>query len=594
MDSKITSIYIWPIVTFLGLLTYKLYLIDEFQLQLTLNIITVFLLVTVILVLSIKRLSKLLQTIQTIIAILLITYHWLDTCIYIAIQNRLTLNNVVSNIKYHDVFIYFISAKLLVLTALVLIIPIVLRKIIISLSFSARKMNVITNTSFISLLILFFIVSDHSSRYGEKGTVIDLSNSSYSARSVTEQSLAYIKIHYASLSQRIEDYFDGKNWSNLPKNNKEKPNIIIVVSESLSMVDSKYAGGLFDRLPLIDKIQQDGLVFKNAVSNGKITAHGLAAFILGIQTTKTGGYGGMISQFPPTKFSGNNIISYAKKEGYQVIIISPGQPPSFYQMIQWFKEIGFNKIYDINADVFSASPRFAWKAPSDQAMYEAALNMIPKLKKPYLLVIETVSLHQPYILPDAKYKLSKNDILNQINYVDGTTYHFYQQLKKQGFLHNGFFILFGDHRRFEPLEEAEKNDGGYSKWHQRIVCSITGKDIAPFSVSTLPFSLVDMNTLLHSVVNGEPINKKTLLEATLSKQLGIDAPFSVSLVDDTQGTYLIRSENDPPLYISIYGKIPFDKIKSATYQGAISYLIKNDQQVNTKISAPTQKGGVSW
>jgi|GEM_PF-6192937 phosphoglycerol transferase MdoB-like AlkP superfamily enzyme len=593
MDSNKTSVLLWPIFTFTGLLLFKDHLLDEYSIQLYFNLATDCLLVMIMFVLSIKRRSALLQWMQSIIAVFIISYHWLDSCIYIAIQNRLTLNNVIGNIKYFNVFIYFISPKIVVLTLAVIIVPIILRKRTVNLPIIPSTTNFISYEAVFALVIAYFIIGSKSSPYNE-GNAVNLSTNSYSALSVTADTLNYVKSNFAPLIQRISDYFNGIMWGSATQVNDSRPNIIIVLSESLSMVDSKYAGGLFNRLPMIDKLQEDGMVFTHAVSNGKITPHGLAAFILGIQTTKTGGYIGMLEQFTPGKFRGNNIVTYAKKAGYQTIVISPGQPPNFYQMIPWFKSTGFDQIYDMDSDIFAAAPRFTWHAPSDQAMYEAALNMLPNLKQPYFLVIETVSLHQPYILPDIKYRIGSNDLLNQINYVDGTTYDFYQALKKTPFFKNGFFLIFGDHRRFEPLEKPELDDGGYSVWHERIVCSIVGKGIPPHSVANLPFSLVDMNALLHNIIDGDPVNDKTVLQANLGNVLGIDMPFNISLVDDDHGTYLIRSDKAPPLYISIYGKLPFKQIPNPAYTDATVYLIENDQQMLSKIAAPNQQGNKSW
>jgi len=593
MVKKTTSIFLWSIVTFALLHFYKVYLLDGYHSQLYFNLATDCLLIVFICILSVERASRLLQWIQSIIAILIISYDLLDTFVYLAIQNRLTFNNFIGNIEYINVFFYFFTLKMVIILLAVISIPIILRHRKITLPFAPSATNILSFEILFVLVIASYMTNSNSSIYSSGGA-LDLSTNSFTASSVTPDTLNLLNSDFSALVSRIQAYFDGKNWSNIPKNEAEKPNIIIVLSESLSMVDSKYAGGLFDRLPMIDKLQQEGLVFKHTVSNGKITPHGLAAFILGIQTTKTGGYSGMVEQFTPAKFSGNNIVSYAKNAGYNTIMISPGQPISFYQMIDWFKQVGFDTIYNIDSEIFSMAPRFTWNAPSDQAMFDAALKMLPHLKKPYFLVIETVSLHQPYILPDVKYRLGDNDLLNLINYVDGTTHGFYEALKKQNFYNDGIFLIFGDHRRFEPLEQAEIDDGGYAVWHERIVCSIVGKGIAPLSVYNAPFSLVDMNTLLHYIVNGQPVNEDTILQASLSSQLKMDSPFNISLVDDDHGTYLIRSEKTAPLYISIFGKIPFDKIPSTSYSDAVTYLIENNQQMMTKISHANSTGTASW
>lgn len=584
MVKKTTSLFLWPILTFIVLHGYKLYVLGGYSIHLTFNIVTDGLLFALIGVLSVERNSKSLQRLQMILVSLFILYDLIDVCVYLAIQNRFTLNNFLGNIEYANVFIYFVSVKMAVLAAVVILIPIIFGRRKIALPFAPSATNILAIEILIVLSIAYYFTSGKTSSYAS-GDALDLSTNSFAARSVTEDTLSMINTNFSALIQRIQKYFSGKNWDEISKNETEKPNVIVVVSESLSMVDSKYAGGLFDRMPMIDKLQQEGMVFKQTVSNGKITPHGLAAFILGVQTTKTGGYAGMMEQFTPAKFSENNIVKFAKDAGYTTIIISPGQPVSFYQMNEWFTQVGFEIIYNIDSEIFAGTPRFTWDAPSDQAIFDVALKLLPNLKQPYFLVIETVSLHQPYILPDPKYKVGDNDLYNLINYVDGTTYNFYQRLKQQNYFTNGYFVLFGDHRRFEPLEPQEIDDGGYAKWHERIICSIVGTGIPPLSVYNDPFSLVDMNTLLHYIISGQPVNEKIVLQASLSSQLGIDSPFSISLVDDDHGTYLVRSKNAAALYISIFGQVPFDKIPNDN-RDAVVYLIQNNQQMKAKIVNP--------
>lgn len=588
MENKSTTFFLWPLVTFISLLSYKRWVLGYSDL-LYLNVVIDLILLAIMFLLSLKRQIKWVQWAQFFIAIMIILYHWADTCIFIAIKDRLTLDNVIGNYQYLDVIPYFISIKLIVFSVIIFILPIILHRITITIPYLSSSINIVSFELLVVLSIIFLILNNKSS-INQQGDAINLINNSLNATKVTKSTLDEINRMYPKLIQRIDNYFAGNLWrKNLPVD-IPKPNIIIVLSESLSMVDSTYAGGLFNRLPMIDKVQKEGLALKQAVANGKITSHGLAAFLLGIQTNKTGGFKSMLTQFPPEKFFENNIISYAKKAGYKTIVISGGQPPSFNGMTEWFNKVGFDEIYDRSSEAFSAAPRFTWNSPSDEAMYGVAEKILPNLKTPYLLLIETVSLHQPYILPDLKYQISNNDLLNQINYVDHTTYNFYEFIKKQGFLNNGIFILVGDHRRFESLEAEEVKEGGYAVWHERIICSLVGKGIESGISSTIPFSLVDMNTLLHYIIEGRVVDNNTLLEATLSKQLEINEPFSISLIDDNHGTYLLRNEKAPPLYISIFDMVPVDEIPYSIYKEATTYLIQNDQLIRKKLATSDMQG----
>ena len=213
---------------------------------------------------------------------------------------------------------------------------------------------------------------------------------------------------------------------------------------------------------------------------------------------------------------------------------------------------------------------------SDEYYYNEALKIASRQTKPYLIFIETISLHSPYILPDQKYAISKNPLLNQINYVDHNTYDFYNKLKGQQFFNNGLLVLLGDHRRFEPLENAEINDGSYAIWHERIVGTIVGADIKPHSICHIPYTTADLNRLLHMVIGGQQVNDTSLLTAKITSQIGIDTALNITLTDESHGGYLIRSEKYKPLYISIYGNVPLDKIPYPSYKQAVAFLMLND------------------
>lgn len=583
MNNQRSFFYLWPIITLLAVMIYKNYLIG-YQGLIALNLIKDFLLFLFVAFLSIQRESKGWRLISLLIIWLFIIVNWVDTSVYIALHERLTLNNALGNYRYLDTVKYFISTQLIIFTLVVFLLPVVLRKRLISIPMQVSSVAYGILQAIFALGICFFWFNSKATIPDAGGDAISLTNNSYTATSVSPESLEFVTRNYTDFIKRIEAYFNGEAWIKPVDTTLKRPNIVIVISESLSSVDSKYSGGLFNRLPKIDQILQEGLVLNHAVSNGKITMHGLSAFLLGIQTTTSGGYSGMMDQFPPSQFKENNLVDYANKNGYNTVVVSPSQPVTFEQIIAWFKAIGFQAIYDIDNPVFKDSPRFAWNAPSDAAIFQFSNSLIPSLKEPYLLVIETVSLHQPYILPNAQYRIGNNDLLNQVNYVDNTTYDFYQNIKKQGVLKNGYFIFFGDHRRFEPLEPEEVSNGGYGEWHERIVCGLVGKDIPSHWISSMPFSLVDMNILLHHLIEGSPFNAETLAQSNLSTVFKVNIPFSISLVKDN-GTYLIRTEKYAPLFITLFGTIPFEKIPGEVYQVAVSYLIKNYQQMDTKLKA---------
>lgn len=171
--------------------------------------------------------------------------------------------------------------------------------------------------------------------------------------------------------------------------------------------------------------------------------------------------------------------------------------------------------------------------------------------------------------------------------MDETTATFYQALRKNGFFNNGIFIIVGDHRRFEPLGNLEIENGGYVVWGEKIVGGIISKWTLPNSMNNMPFTLRDMNTLMHFFIDGKTtVTDDLLLQANLSTQLGLDSPMAVTLtIQDDTGTYLIRTDKYSSMMISIFGNVPFNEIPNLFYKEATAYLIMNNELIVKKLAS---------
>jgi phosphoglycerol transferase MdoB-like AlkP superfamily enzyme len=575
----LTTIHVWPIATFIVLLICERVIIGYSDFVYS-RLLFDFLLTSFVLLLSLKRKTPI-TLIQNVLVSAIIMYHWLNICVYTSIHFELTWDGIIANINNYKLIWYFFSSKLAAFTASILLMVFILRNKKIYLPMHRSSSNLICFEIFFVLTLSCAISYAYANEPGAnnsiaQGNAINLTTQSFSAYAVNNNVLNKLLVEFPLLAKRTRDSQNHNSSSSINQNERSsKQNIVIVLSESLSAVDSKYANGLFDRLPLIDKIQQDGLVFTNMAANGKISVQGLAALLLGVIANKTGGYTSITAQFPPSVFTAHNVIAYAKKHGYQTIAIT-SNPPYWENAANWLKKIGFDTVIGPDSIEFANAPHYTWDVPSDEYLYNVALKKAAQQTKPYLIFIETISLHPPYVLPGQKYKVSDEALRNQINYVDHTTFDFYNKLKAQDFFNNGLFVLLGDHRRFEPLEGAETLNGGYAVWHERIVGTIIGKNIKPHSNYHLPINTVDFNRILHMVIAGQQLNEKLVNKANLSNEIGINIPLSITLTDEKHGSYLIRSEKYNPLYVSIYGNVPIGKIPNNSYKQAVGFLMLND------------------
>ncbi len=582
-QQMLTTIRVWPIATFILLLLCERFIIG-YSTSLSSELLLDFLLTSLVLLLSLKRNSSI-NIIQNIIAGGVIFYYWLSVCVYSSIHFTVTWDTIIANIRHYDIIWYFFSYKHIAFTTLIIFMIFMLRNMKINIPMHRSSGNLICLEIFFVLTLSCVITRAYANQSDEQTDAINLINQSFTAHSVNNESLKQLLTEFPSLAKRTHETLTG----GMPavaandNNDKAKKNIVIVLSESLSGVDSKYAHGLFDRLPQIDKIQKDGIVFNKMVANGKISDQGLAALLVGAIPNRTGGYTAIGHQFPPAAYKAHNLVAYAKKHGYQTIAIS-SNPPHWLNTAVWLKQIGFDTVIGPDSTELKGALHYTWDAPSDEYLYRVALKKAAQQKKPYLIYIKTISLHPPYILSGQQYNINDNALRNQINYVDRTTYDFYKKLKAQHFFDNGVFVLLGDHRRFEPLEKEEVNNGGYTVWHERIIGTIVGKDIKPYSVCSMPYTLADFNRLLHKIINNQEINDKLIYTTKISTEIGIDTPLSITLSDEKNGGYLIRSEKYKPLFVSIYGNIPLDKIPNDSYKKAVGFLMLNDLWIKESLS----------
>lgn len=398
MEKKtVLNLKLWPIITLICILIYKRFLIP-YNYPYMLGILSDVILLIIIFVLSIKRNSRIARIIQAILALFVIAVNWLDICVFLALYNRLTFDNFMANISYLSLIPQFISTSIITFTIIVTALILIFSRITLTLRWDVSAVNYLCYIAlFIS--IIAYTAASNVTENTDQGKAYYLATRSVLATDVTDQTKHFIAENYANFTHKVQDLFDGAAWKQGPQKNVERPNILIDLSESLSAVDSQYSGGLYNRMPKIDKLLKDGLVLKNIASNGGISAQGLAALVLGVQTINTQNAYEMLTSFPPDKFSGNSIVSYAKAAGYRTIALTVN-PSSWTGVSSWFRAVGFDEVYDRESSIFSSYHRYTWDAPDDEAMYTEALKIMARQKGPYLLLIETLSLHLPYILPE--------------------------------------------------------------------------------------------------------------------------------------------------------------------------------------------------
>lgn len=281
-----------------------------------------------------------------------------------------------------------------------------------------------------------------------------------------------------------------------------RPDIILLIVESLSSINSKRTSGVHDLLPVFDRISEKGVLFSNFMAN---------------HAASEGGIISLLSGFPPLHFPTATPLMFDEFANQPAVITD-------YQEAGYFTEfltnadlsfIGLSRYLDgVGLDLargrdevpeFAAAPRFVQDAPSDDYLYAEALRRLQPRgpdRPPWLLVMATASTHLPYTHPaggedsaEAVWQWSMAQLES-----------FVAKLEEQGWFERGILLVTGDHRQMRPVTEAESRRYGDSA-RSRVPLLAIGQGMPAGIIDQRLFQQADLLRYLGRI--GEPARPLT-------------------------------------------------------------------------------------
>ena len=256
--------------------------------------------------------------------------------------------------------------------------------------------------------------------------------------------------------------------------NKRK-NVIVLMVESLSAIDSKLLSNTRDNLPNLDNIAKEGIYFCNYFTNGYHTVTGNFSFLTGYPFVNG-------ANLLDPKFYQESVPSHFSKFGYDTKLfhsdINIGSIEKLWNLAN------FDEYYDGTDDFYENSERLIFGSVPDGDLLKNVFNKLincPK-DKPYFAYVMTSTSHGPFIVP----KTHQQNYEEVFRYVDKEIWNFYQELKKCGFFDNGILVITGDHRSMTPYTNHEKNiygEIGFAKVPLIIVGDDTFRDYQEINLS---------------------------------------------------------------------------------------------------------------
>lgn len=230
-----------------------------------------------------------------------------------------------------------------------------------------------------------------------------------------------------------------------------QPNMILLIVESLSSINSKRVSGKHDGLPRFDELSREGLLFVNFFAN---------------HAASEGGIISLLSGFPPVHYPGARplmfeefrmqrpVLRSLQEQGYYAAFLTTTRL-DFITMDEYVHGIGFDEARGRDEVAsLAAAPRYSQDAPSDELLYAETLSMLGRLgeRSPWLLVLATASSHLPYTHPAG----GENSPEAVWAWVEERLVAFHEALEAQGFYENGVLLITGDHRQMRPITDTER------------------------------------------------------------------------------------------------------------------------------------------
>ncbi|HWX64979.1 MAG TPA: LTA synthase family protein [Rhodanobacter sp.] len=255
-----------------------------------------------------------------------------------------------------------------------------------------------------------------------------------------------------------------------PTSDGRPPNVVVVVVEGLGRSFSGPQASLASFTPFLDELATRSLYFDNFLSNQGRT-FGVLPSLLNSAPFAKEGFTSLGARMPP----GPGLFNLLEQQGYHTAFYN-GTDTGFDDERAFLQLQGVQHLVDRKSfgPGYQLNPFSEWGYP-DKELVSRVLADSAQLQTPFLLVMQTISMHTSYKfpgqdtylarfeqrlrelrIPDARlaaYRASA-DIYSTILYTDDELRRYFDAVAKRPWYANTIFVITGDHRLPEiPMGE---------------------------------------------------------------------------------------------------------------------------------------------
>lgn len=298
-----------------------------------------------------------------------------------------------------------------------------------------------------------------------------------------------------------------------------KPNIILLIMESLSAETLPGIGGTYDWSPNMNRLMDSTWVFSRMYASGNRTDKGLAALLSGFPAQPTTS----VLLEPDRTSALPSISCMLSRQGYQNTFIYGGDI-SFANMGYYLNNICFDKIIDKN-NISSKTAKGAW-GYHDQDIFAALKTQIQNQQVPFFISTLSLSVHEPYDIPIAKSWGNKMEAAYR--YSDSCVADFVHWFQHSKYYANTILIISGDHGRDVGIDYGQF----FAKQKFQIPAIILGAALNPFYKGKKMDNLTSQTSLIPFILQNlhYPVNTFPFYHNPVSEH-----PFAIYFFDNGFG-----------------------------------------------------------
>ncbi|MCB1555003.1 MAG: LTA synthase family protein [Xanthomonadales bacterium] len=271
-------------------------------------------------------------------------------------------------------------------------------------------------------------------------------------------------------------------WRNAPalpstclQGQQQRPDVIVLLVESLSAYHSHLHAGIMDATPQLDELARANRYVPAFIANGFHSDGGLISVFNGRVPIPAINRMSSIDAFVGFENAADDYYARMRGLGYETLFFTGGEL-GFLGKDRWSSALGFDYAEGGESPVYGDLPRGQFGAPEDAALLRRVLDWHAARQdsRPFFAGILTVHTHPPFVVPGT----GTLDEERAFRHVDALIKQFHDTLAERGFFRHGMLIVSGDHRSMTPLKPGERARFGDTAF-ARVPMVIIGPEGSP-------------------------------------------------------------------------------------------------------------------